>query len=102
MAVRSRRNVSNSFKRSGEAAISFFFHTKTSPPPRFSFRLRLPSTMYVGDASKRNPALATGLKSAAHRVARKVHSHKVESRSGETRPQTTARKSSFVADLIPA
>src|SRR6266478_702900 len=45
MDVSSRRNVSSSCKRSGEAAISFFFQTKTSLFPRFSFTLKLPSTM---------------------------------------------------------
>src|ERR1700686_3066261 len=66
MEVSSRRKLSNSFRRSGVASISLFFHTKTSPLPRFSFTLRFPSTMYVGAASKRSPALATGASSAAH------------------------------------
>src|SRR5216683_3232160 len=66
MEASSCRKASSSFKRSGVASTSFFFHTKTSPFPRFSLTLRLPSTTSLGAASKRSPAFATGVSRAAH------------------------------------
>jgi hypothetical protein len=65
MLVSSSRNFARSWRRSGVASISFFFHTNTSPLPRFSLTLRFPSTTYVGGASKRSPPLGTGVKTAA-------------------------------------
>src|SRR5260370_16554877 len=50
-SVSSRRNDSSSFNFSGVASPSFFFHTNTSPHPRVSFTLRLPSTRTDGVAS---------------------------------------------------
>src|SRR6266481_4068828 len=65
-AVNSRRKVSSSSRRSGVAAISFFFQTKTSAAPFFSLTLRLPSSRYDGAARSFKPPPGSDPSKAAH------------------------------------
>src|SRR5260370_11313294 len=65
ISVTSRRNASSSRNFSSVASTSFFFHTNTSPEPRFSRTLKLPSTRYDGGASIFIPPFAAGANTAA-------------------------------------
>src|SRR5205814_8163830 len=90
-SLSSRRNASNSFNRSGVASISFFFHTNTSPEPRFSLTLRFPSTKYDGGASNLIPPCERQTRRPRnHPSSYTKHFRKAESQSGEIRPRRAA------------
>src|SRR5712664_1497136 len=65
ISVSPRRNASSSSNFSGVASTSSFFHTNTSPEPRFNFTLKFPPTRYEGGASSLIPPFGTAAKTAA-------------------------------------